>query len=129
MSEGINFSDGLARCVIMVGLPYPNPTDPVLVEKMAYIDKRREEGTSEMTGQDFYRNICMKAVNQTIGRAIRHKGDYATVLLVDHRYKDSTVQTHLPGWISESLETPVKYGHAVAALRKFYRPFESSKSS
>jgi chromosome transmission fidelity protein 1 len=124
MSEGINFSDGLARCVVMVGLPYPNPTDPVLVEKMAYINKKAESGTSSMTGQDFYRNICMKAVNQTIGRAIRHKGDYSTVLLVDHRYEGAHVQKHLPEWISESLETPGKFGHAVAKLRQFYRAFE-----
>ncbi len=39
MSEGINFSDGMCRCVIMVGLPYPNASDPIMMEKMAYLDR------------------------------------------------------------------------------------------
>ncbi|KAG7393612.1 ATP-dependent DNA helicase chl1 [Phytophthora pseudosyringae] len=62
MSEGINFSDELARCVVMVGMPYPNARDAELVEKMAFLDKK-----SPGSGRQFYESLCMKAVNQSIG--------------------------------------------------------------
>lgn len=47
LKKGINFNDGLARCVVMVGLPYPNSFDPILKEKMKYLDEKQKElGTS-----------------------------------------------------------------------------------
>ncbi len=38
MSEGINFANEMARCVVMVGLPYPDSRDPELQQKLQYLD-------------------------------------------------------------------------------------------
>ncbi len=40
MSEGINFADALGRCVMMVGLPYPNLQSPELKEKMKLLNEK-----------------------------------------------------------------------------------------
>ncbi|CAN0237016.1 unnamed protein product, partial [Phaeothamnion confervicola] len=68
MSEGINFADDMARCVVMVGLPYPDSRDPELRQRMAYLDRATGAGA----GREYYQSICMRAVNQSIGRSIRH---------------------------------------------------------
>lgn len=105
LSEGINFSDNLGRCVMVVGLPFPNLETPEWKAKMQYLDSRAT-ARGEPAGRasrEHAENVCMRAVNQAIGRAIRHKGDWASILLFDARYAQQRVQKKLPGWIKESL--------------------------
>ncbi|PFX19231.1 putative ATP-dependent RNA helicase DDX11 [Stylophora pistillata] len=104
------------RCVVMVGLPYPNIYSPELNEKMIYLDAT----LGPKAGQIHYENLCMKAVNQSIGRAIRHKRDFATILLLDQRYGSARIQKSLPGWISNRLQHQTRFGSAFAAIRKFF---------
>ena len=100
MSEGINFSDDMARCVIIVGLPYPDITDPVLIEKMAALDNLPTD--QAITGKSYYQNLCLRAVGQSVGRAIRHANDYAAIVLLDQRYcSDSRVWSGLPNWLKK----------------------------
>ena len=68
MSEGINFADDMARCVVIVGLPYPDITDPELQEKMSALDRSPDTG---LTGKSYYQNLCMRAVNQSVRVAFR----------------------------------------------------------
>jgi chromosome transmission fidelity protein 1 len=118
MSEGINFSDRLGRCVVIVGLPYPNINSPDWKARIEYIESTTlarltsASGTTSRTeaaaaakqaARDFYENACMRAVNQSIGRAIRHKGDYAAIVLVDRRFGTPRIRAKLPGWIQGGL--------------------------
>lgn len=83
------------RCIVMVGMPYPNIKSPELQEKMAYLDKhmvRHRMGwcrcelaetnwpfvtlyhlfqphiSGKSPGKALVESLCMKAVNQSIGR-------------------------------------------------------------
>ena len=44
-----------------------------------------------LSGRQYYEDLCFKEVNQCVGRVIRHKGDYAVVVLADSRW---VVQQH-----------------------------------
>ncbi|KAM7396648.1 hypothetical protein PAMP_019674 [Pampus punctatissimus] len=120
MSEGINFSDDLGRCVVMVGMPYPNIKSPELQEKMTYLDKHLPHSGGRSPGQALIENLCMKAVNQSIGRAIRHRGDYSSIVLCDRRYSRPATLSKLPTWIKDRTSTHPSFGPAFAALRKFF---------
>ncbi|XP_039239091.1 ATP-dependent DNA helicase DDX11 isoform X4 [Pipra filicauda] len=118
MSEGINFSDDLGRCVIMVGMPYPNIKSPELQEKMAWLDKTMPRAAGQAPSRTLIENLCMKAVNQSIGRAIRHQKDFASILLLDHRYARPAIFNKLPQWIRERTQVKPAFGSAFAELRK-----------
>ncbi|KYQ51038.1 putative ATP-dependent RNA helicase DDX11 [Trachymyrmex zeteki] len=114
LSEGLNFSDDLGRCVIVVGLPYPNVKSPELQEKMKYLN----ESVKLDAGNRFYENSCMKAVNQCIGRSVRHINDYSTVVLLDKRYCHKVKV--LPQWIQRSVTINDSFGSVVGNIAKFF---------
>lgn len=105
LSEGINFSDALGRGVIVVGLPFSNPHSAEWRAKIQYISSKaaRNGQNGKDASRDFYENACMRAVNQCVGRAIRHRGDFAVILLLDRRYSGPRIQAKLPRWIRASL--------------------------
>jgi len=103
MSEGINFSDRLGRCVVIVGLPFPNIASAEWKAKIEYIESTtlarleaelgREEAMKKAKeqGREFYENACMRAVNQSVVRAIRHREDYAAIVMIDKRFGNERV--------------------------------------
>lgn len=108
MAEGINFSDDLARGVAVIGLPYPNAFAVDLIAKRNHIIKTLlAQGKSQLeamnASRDFYENICMRAVNQSIGRSIRHANDYSTIFLIDQRYSRLNIQKKLSKWVRDRL--------------------------
>jgi chromosome transmission fidelity protein 1 len=145
MSEGINFSDRLGRCVMVVGLPYPNIASPDWKAKLEYIEtttftrltsdddesspspkisEAEARARAKQASRDFYENACMRAVNQSIGRAIRHRGDYAAIVLLDRRFGTERIRGKLPGWIQGGLRENSQekgLGGLMGALGSFFR--------
>jgi chromosome transmission fidelity protein 1 len=153
MSEGINFSDSLGRCVVIVGLPFPNINSTEWKAKIEYIESatidrlsspdpsQHESGLSDgiqekglskeevlrrakEQGREFYENACMRAVNQSVGRAIRHKGDYAAIVMIDSRFGGERIKGKLPGWIQGGLvegAAEKNFGSLMGALGGFFR--------
>ncbi|KAF3066395.1 ATP-dependent RNA helicase chl1 [Daldinia childiae] len=139
MSEGINFSDRLGRCVVVVGLPYPNIHSPDWKARIEYIESTTLERikatnpsipkgealvAAKQAARDFYENACMRAVNQSIGRAIRHRNDYAAIVLVDRRFAADRIKTKLPGWIRDGLVEGSEnggLGQMMGKLSSFFR--------
>jgi chromosome transmission fidelity protein 1 len=115
LGEGINFSDELGRMVIMIGLPFANIKSPELIEKMKFLDKQGQSGS------EYYENICMKQVNQCIGRAIRHLNDYAVIVLLDQRYKTDRIKMKLPKWIRDGGINEQGFGKTFGLVSKFFK--------
>ncbi|XP_069358195.1 ATP-dependent DNA helicase DDX11 isoform X1 [Maniola hyperantus] len=122
LSEGLNFSDDLGRCVMVLGMPYPNVKSPELQEKMNYLNK-----STPGAGSVYYENLCMKAVNQCIGRAVRHANDYACVLLVDERYSRPQTVAALPSFVQKSLKTNCTFGQSIGSIAKFFARHKEKK--
>ncbi|KAL7535938.1 hypothetical protein ACHAXR_007954 [Thalassiosira sp. AJA248-18] len=128
MSEGINFANDMARCVLVAGLPYPDITDPVLKEKMQSLDRECRNAGIGITGQAYYQNLCMRTVNQSVGRAIRHANDYAAIVLADFRYAtDPRIWRGLPQWLRRGCSVPSQEDAAFGKVMNNVRSFFAEK--
>ncbi|POM84582.1 Helicase C-terminal domain protein [Cryptosporidium meleagridis] len=93
VSEGINFSDNACRGVIIAGLPFPSIADARVCLKKQYMDE------SKMDGRQWYNQQAIRAVNQAIGRVVRHRNDYGAIILADKRFNQPNIYTRLSKWI------------------------------
>ncbi|CCJ29870.1 unnamed protein product [Pneumocystis jirovecii] len=122
LSEGINFSDKLGRGVIIVGLPFPNIQSAEWKAKLEFVEnnfrqnflnnpsiqKGSIENLIKSIRKEYYENTCMRSVNQSIGRAIRHRNDYAAIIFLDKRYESEHIRDKISKWIKNSIISPDK---------------------
>ena len=103
LSEGMDFKDSLCRVLIAVGVPYPQFKDVCIVEKRKFNDTHAKpnEQRRTLSGSTWYEGQALKAVNQAIGRIIRHKDDFGIVFLLDCRW--GYLRKNLSKWIRESI--------------------------
>ena len=124
VSEGIDFADANARGVVVVGIPYPNLKDKQVELKRKYNDEKNAKNRAGvLSGDQWYSQQAFRALNQAVGRCLRHRNDHGAVLLVDERYahgaNDALVR-NLPKWLRPATRKCADFDASVAGLRAFF---------
>ncbi|XP_056668769.1 regulator of telomere elongation helicase 1 isoform X2 [Monodelphis domestica] len=123
-SEGLDFADMNGRGVIITGLPFPPRMDPRVILKMQFLDEMRGKsgaGGQYLTGHEWYRQQASRAVNQAIGRVIRHRQDFGAIFLCDHRFTNSDARAQLPSWVRPYVKVYDNFGHIIRDAAQFFR--------
>lgn len=149
VSEGIDFSDEYGRAVIITGLPYPSFGDPKVKLKRETADLRfrawqkngggmaassAEGNVKVLSGSEWYTVQAIRAVNQAVGRAIRHKNDYGVVLLCDERFSAKNIQGQVSKWLRPHVNRFQRFDGLEGAVAGFFErarraPFAAVENS
>ncbi|CAH0713594.1 unnamed protein product, partial [Brenthis ino] len=112
-AEGVDFRDRQARAVVLVGVPFPNIKDEAVRSKMEYNDNNALK-MKLLSGSDWLYVQAFRALNQAVGRSVRHARDWGAVLLLDARYRRPNYTRHISEWARRRLEQ--KQNHNFSSL-------------
>lgn len=105
VSEGLDFSDDNARAVITVGIPFPYVKDLQVELKQQYNDQH-SKSRGLLPGRQWYEIQAYRALNQALGRCIRHRNDWGALILVDDRFRSNPSRyiSGLSKWIRQQIQ-------------------------
>lgn len=126
VSEGLDFADAIGRAVIVTGLPYPQVQDPRVLLKRMYCDERASAeptraGSAVLRGTEWYSQQATRAVNQAVGRVIRHRNDYGAIILVDERFEYPNSIASLSKWLRGFIRVHPTFTDAAVSLTAFFK--------
>uniref|UniRef100_I3JWB2 DNA 5'-3' helicase n=1 Tax=Oreochromis niloticus TaxID=8128 RepID=I3JWB2_ORENI len=120
VSEGLDFTDDNARAVVAVGIPFPNIKDLQVELKMKYNDLH-SKSRGLLPGSRWYEIQAYRALNQALGRCIRHRNDWGALVLVDDRYRNNPNKyiTGLSKWVRQLVQHHSTFSDAMQSLVAF----------
>ena len=116
VSEGLDFADEYARAVINIGIPYPAFKDPKVTLKKEYNDRNRD---SLLPGNQWYETQAFRALNQALGRCIRHRNDWGAVIFLEQRFTFPRNVQKLSKWVRPAVRQFQSYADGLQSLRQF----------
>jgi len=145
----MDFADNRARAVLVTGIPFPPAKDLKVEQKKDYLDKMRlPQGVTRLTGNghcpsgggareaaaaygltmmfvccfegmEWYKQQASRAVNQAVGRVVRHRNDYGAVILLDERFGGVSQQQGLSSWLRPWVKVFHDYEEAEGEVSSF----------
>ncbi|XP_064119923.1 Fanconi anemia group J protein-like isoform X2 [Macrobrachium nipponense] len=127
VSEGLDFTDDNARAVISIGIPFPNVKDIQVDLKRQYNNQHcRSRGL--LPGSEWYEIQAYRALNQALGRCIRHRYDWGALILVDERFQRGQLSSGmqqtkytrgLSKWVRNKIVHYPSFASALASINEF----------
>jgi regulator of telomere elongation helicase 1 len=68
------------------------------------MDSMKQKDRVRISGHEWYQLQAARAVNQAIGRVIRHRHDYGAIILLDTRFSSKQAIGQLPLWLRNQVE-------------------------
>ena len=99
--------------------------DPIVILKKEYLQKKNIVNKQSLTGSQWYSQQATRAVNQAIGRVIRHVQDYGAIILIDHRYSFQSGKSQISRWLRDLITTNASFGTLENQLAAFFQQMES----
>jgi DNA excision repair protein ERCC-2 len=116
-SEGVDFPGDQMNSVVIVGVPYAEPTPRVKAQISYY------ETCFPKLGREYgYILPAMKKASQAAGRPVRTLEDRGAIVFLDYRFATSYCRGFLPSWISNEMRV-LPYGDKILAseIRGFFK--------
>ncbi len=115
-SEGVDFPGNQMNSVVVVGVPYAEPTPRV----RAQIDYYEEHFPSR--GREYgYILPAMKKACQAAGRPIRTLEDYGAIVFLDYRFGSAYCKSFIPSWVTNVMKCiPDKPGALAKEVANFF---------
>ncbi|MDD3792459.1 MAG: helicase C-terminal domain-containing protein [Candidatus Bathyarchaeota archaeon] len=115
-SEGVDFPGNQMNSVVIVGVPYAEPTPRVKAQinyyENRFSNKGREYG---------YILPAMKKAAQAAGRPIRTLDDKGAIVFLDLRFATNYSRSFLPSWVTNGMKTlPNQNGILANEIREFF---------
>ena len=94
---------------MIVGVPLPNIFDPYVIIKRELLQKKEPKWLDK---------VSMRAVNQAIGRVIRHANDFGSIVLIDQRYSWNCYNSLLSKWLKDKLKHGLKPEEVASRIKQ-----------
>ncbi|MGQ9551005.1 MAG: helicase C-terminal domain-containing protein, partial [Candidatus Bathycorpusculaceae bacterium] len=116
-SEGVDYPGDQMNSVVIVGVPYAEPS-PRVKAQISYFEKCFPSFGREYS----YVLPAMRKASQAAGRPIRTLEDKGAIVFLDHRFATFYCQRFLPSWIRRNLKTLPNSDNAIAhEISHFYK--------
>jgi DNA excision repair protein ERCC-2 len=121
-SEGVDFPGDQMNSVIIVGVPYAEPTPRVKAQIDYY-----EKCFSRLGREYGYVLPAMKKASQAAGRPVRTLADRGVIVFLDSRYATGYCRSFLPSWVNNGMKMlPDQDGVLAKEVNAFFSLTEAS---